>query len=50
MSELPFRPDLEEFNRLVMEYQASLRAFITMQGVDLELVDDFAQEAFPPRL
>ncbi len=38
--------DLDQFTDLVREYQASLRAFIRMLGVDAEWVDDFAQETF----
>ena len=36
----------EEFTGLVEENQAALRAFISMQGITPDLVDDMAQETF----
>jgi len=39
-------PSIQEFEGLVREYQAGLRAFIRALGVDDAWVDDLAQEAF----
>lgn len=36
----------EEFTELVNEYQASIRVFVRMLGVEADFVDDIAQETF----